>query len=210
MGNSMNNSKLLSSLVLALGTVWAVAASAAPITVSGDADIFLAGQSSVPSFAGGAGSLPPSFGVSAGQTLGITATGLINCCSASPSQTPDGFGGSNASNISGYGNVGAYTGPDNALVGVFNVGTTWTPFVIGSSLSGLLVPSTATLLYLGIPDAFGFNGTPGYYGDNTGSFSVNIAVARSTPVPEPVTISIFGAGLVGIGAVRRRRRAGKR
>lgn len=201
----MQNTRLLTFVALLLVTLSPVAANAATITVTGDADIFLAGQSSVPSFAGGAGTLPPSFGVSGGQVLDITATGLINCCSGAPSQTPDGFGGPTASNISGYGNVGSYTGPDNALVGVFNVGTTWNPFIIGSSDPGLLVPSTATLLYLGIPDAFSFNGTPGYYGDNTGSFSVTVS-ARSIEVAEPISISVFGVGLAGLGLVKRRRK----
>jgi hypothetical protein len=198
----------LTAAVFAVVLFGANAASAATIIVDGQADIFLAGQSSVPSFTGGAGLLPPSFAVIGGDTLNITASGLINCCSGAPNVGPDGAAG--ISDISAYGNVGAYSGPVTPLVGAFDVGSQWAVFVIGSDLSGLVVPVGATELYLGVPDALGFNDAPGYYSDNSGSFTVNIdsvGVVATSAVPEPLTLSILGAGLVGAAAMRRRKTA---
>ncbi len=51
-----------------------------------------------------------------------------------------------------------------------------------SNPQGVVVPTGATRLYLGIADAFDMSGTPGYYGDNLGSFEV-----RVTPVPRGIT-----------------------
>jgi hypothetical protein len=43
-------------------------------------------------------------------------------------------------------------------------------------LQRFVVPRGATRLYLGLADALGFEGDPGYYGDNAGSFEVRIVV----------------------------------
>jgi hypothetical protein len=43
------------------------------------------------------------------------------------------------------------------------------------ALQRFQVPDGATRLYLGIADAFGFKGPPGYYGDNAGSFEVHLS-----------------------------------
>jgi hypothetical protein len=43
------------------------------------------------------------------------------------------------------------------------------------TLQRFRVPDGATRLYLGIADAFGFNGPPGYYGDNAGSFEIRLS-----------------------------------
>ena len=47
--------------------------------------------------------------------------------------------------------------------------------------------------------------TGGNYGDN-GLLYANFSVT-ATSVPEPISITLFGAGLVGVGAFRRRRKA---
>ncbi len=75
-------------------------------------------------------------------------------------------------------------------------------FYIGDGLSGynnpsgsqltFTAPTNATRLYLGVIDAYGFNGTTGYYNDNAGSFNVNMNLA---PVPEPETYGMMLAGL---------------
>jgi len=71
----MLHSKLSKSAIFAvarrLGVVAVCAVSAAPalgttIFVNAQDDIFLAGQSTIPNFAGGAGLLPPSIAVSSG------------------------------------------------------------------------------------------------------------------------------------------------
>jgi hypothetical protein len=50
------------------------------------------------------------------------------------------------------------------------------PFKIGSSYT-VTVPFGATALFFGLPDANGFNGPSGFYGDNDGSFVVNVTAA---------------------------------
>lgn len=76
-------------------------------------------------------------------------------------------------------------------------------------LQSFIVPSDATELVLGLVDAFNYNGAPGAYGDNSGSFtaSFGVASAGSTATPEPASLGIIGIGLAGIGAVYRRRSA---
>jgi hypothetical protein len=178
-------------------------AQAAVITVSATDDIFLAGQTSVPSFPGGAGNLPPSLSVTPGETLHITATGLISFGDGVlPFQTPNGIttypwnGLPITSTITGYGDVGTL-GPYHVaqeLLGVFlgpGITPPATPFIIGSA-DTVVVPAGATTLYLGIPDANGFNGAPGFYGDNLGSFTVDVL---GSPSPMP------GAGLLSVALI---------
>jgi hypothetical protein len=205
--------KIISSIA-ALATVAALAApavaGAATLTVLGTDDIFAAGLGSPPASDNGGGTLPSSFAVHGGETLIITATGTINCCSGASGDStgPDGFAsnpfgtGSHITNSTGsaIGNyddaVGAF-----ALAGAFTGGSaSTTVFKIGSS-DTLVVPTGATLLYFGLPDANGFNGPSGFYGDNSGSFTVDISAA-----PEPATWAVMLAGFGGLGAVIRRRR----
>jgi len=78
-------------------------------------------------------------------------------------------------------------------------------FFIGDGLTGdgsgslqqFNVPVGATRLVLGIVDAPGYNGDPGGYADNTGSFSASFNV---NVVPEPpVSVLLFGgAGVIGL------------
>jgi hypothetical protein len=202
---------------LALGTT---VASAASITVLGTADIFLAGGGlPSPDFAGdpsnyggpGAGSLPPSVSVFAGETLTISATGLVSCCYGplvggvgpfANGPNGGGYAGPQADNISGYGNVGPYTGTSMALVGVFNKGSPWPTFEIGAS-DIVVVPVGATTLYLGIADALGFVGTPGWYNDNSGSFNVQVS---ATPLPAALPLFAGGLGVIGLFCGRRKQK----
>jgi len=187
-------------------------AQAAVITVSATDDIFLAGQASLPTFAGGAGALPPSLSVTPGETLHISATGLINCCGGTPSQSPNGittypWNGQPIINstITGYGNVGTLSAPvAQELVGVFlgpGITTPATPFIIGSA-DTVVVPVGATTLYLGIPDANGFQGAPGYYADNFGSFSVDV-LGTPSPTPGEGLLSVALILIMGVGACLR-------
>lgn len=79
-------------------------------------------------------------------------------------------------------------------------------FFIGDGLTGdgsgslqqFNVPVGATRLVLGIVDAPGYNGDPGGYGDNTGSFSASFNINVVVPEP-PVSVLLFGgAGAIGL------------
>ena len=49
------------------------------------------------------------------------------------------------------------------------------------------IPPQATHLYLGIVDAAAFHGPPGYYRDNTGTFSVTLHVGDTASAPPTAT-----------------------
>lgn len=106
----------------------------------------------------------------------------------------------------------------------FTTGTSFTSlsplldqtFFIGDGLTGdgtgsaqtFYVPTGATTLYLGISDACSYNGGPGCYTDNSGSFSVSVAQQGAAPaVPEPAPLAILGVGMLGVLLARRRSQA---
>ncbi len=209
----MTSARMIVSAALLAASLGA-AASAGAVIVDARDDIFLAGQSSVPTTGmvgdtsgywganpspggNGAGLLPVAINVAPGELLDITATGTVSCCyGGSPTNGPDGGGLGGTANINGYGNVGAYTGPELGLVGVFNgPSTPWNIFLIGAS-DTFVVPAGATKLYLGTVDAYGFTGNPGWFNDNTGYFSVS-------GVPEPSTWALMGLGVFGLGGALR-------
>ncbi len=184
------------------------------LTVDAKDDIFLAGQSGVPSGfpansgtgGEGAGMLPVSIWVHDGEVLTIGATGTVSCClGGTPTNGPDGGGLGGSTSITGYGNVGAYSsGTQMALVGVFGgptLGTPWTVFQVGHSAMITVGPGE-TQLFLGIADAVGFGSAPGYYNDNTGAFKVSVS-----GVPEASTWLMLVAGFAGLGFVAQRRSA---
>ena len=85
-------------------------------------------------------------------------------------------------------------------------------FFIGDGLTGngagsvqhFIVPAGATTLYLGISDAFGFNGPPGAYSDNLGFFTVT-PTQISGITPEPSSLLLLATGALGaIGSIRKR------
>ena len=72
----------------------------------------------------------------------------------------------------------------------------------GGMAQTFYVPSGATRLYLGCPDSPYGNDYPGAYGDNEGSFSVEVI-----PVPEPSLGALVVAALVLSTAPRLRRKS---
>lgn len=92
-------------------------------------------------------------------------------------------------------------------------------FFIGDGLTGtgtgaqqqFIAPTGADTLLLGFVDAFGFAGTPGYYGDNNGFFDVTVdldpqRLGGASPVPLPAGLPLLLAALGGFGLMRLRRR----
>jgi len=77
-------------------------------------------------------------------------------------------------------------------------------FTTGAVQQQFFVPNGATMLYFGIADGGSFNGAPGFYDDNVGSYTANFSI---TAVPEPSTVALLAAGLVAMGYIRSRRRA---
>jgi len=71
-----------------------------------------------------------------------------------------------------------------------------------------IAPAGATRLFLGIPDGFGFDGLPGAYDDNDGSYRVRIGINETPVVPLPAAAWMGMALLGGLGVtqgIRRRR-----
>ncbi|MGO9941010.1 MAG: hypothetical protein ACLPH3_25405 [Terracidiphilus sp.] len=70
-------------------------------------------------------------------------------------------------------------------------------FFIGDGLTGdgsgsvqvFYVPSGAKLLYLGIPDACYYNGSPSCYEDNVGDFLVSYAISTESGLPQITLVS---------------------
>lgn len=86
-------------------------------------------------------------------------------------------------------------------------------FFIGDGLTGdgagstqtFNVPVGAGTLYLGFTDAAGYNGAPGSYGDNSGSFNASYAVTTAaSTAPEPSSYVLIGGGLMVLGLLRRK------
>ena len=98
------------------------------LTVPATADIFVAGQSSVPALTGGGGTLPPKFTFSAsgGRLLSfIKLGGKAQCNLQTPSNSPEGGTGCAAvTKINSYGGVAGITAPGSMfLVGLFTTGS---------------------------------------------------------------------------------------
>ncbi len=143
----------------------------------------------------------------------------------------DGNGTNNLSNIStkltlndvGLGTSGFFDPlaiPDNAE---FGAGGVCSPaFLCGASSGFFAFQNSEALSFAGVAAALG---DPGYNvnandtyiftlqafnnaGALLGSDTINVVAGKgATPIPEPVTLSLFGAGFAGIAALRRRRKS---
>ena len=78
----------------------------------------------------------------------------------------------------------------------------------GGTLQEFIAPIGATRLFFGIPDGFGFQGVPGAYDDNDGSYRIRVGINEiPTPaVPLPAGGLLLLSGLAAL-ALRRARRA---
>jgi hypothetical protein len=86
----------------------------------------------------------------------------------------------------------SFTSLSPALRQVFFIGDGHTP---GGTLHQFNVPATATRLFLGFADAYAFQGAPGYYDDNGGSFTATCAISLScTHSINPTSRSVGAEG----------------
>ena len=108
--------------------------------------------------------------------------------------------------------------PAPSILDFTSIGTNFTTlsplinqtFFIGDGLTGdgsgaqqqFIIPAPATRLFLGISDAPSYNGSPGGFDDNGGSFNANFAL-----IPEPSVIALQIVGGVAFLLHRLRRRA---
>jgi PEP-CTERM motif len=208
--------KALSSSVLLACVIFSAPALADVVTVAGSSDIFAAGLtpaqipgSDTSGNVGGNGAAPVAFSVFGGETLQITASGLVQCCvgSTTGSTGPNGFNpnpftppGSTISDSIPGGTVGTYTSTNGsafALLGTFANGN---PFTIGAD-DTITIPVGVNTLYLGFADGSGFQGPSGFYQDNGGALTVNISA-----VPEPSTWAMMILGFLGVGFMAYRKK----
>ena len=89
-------------------------------------------------------------------------------------------------------------------------------FYIGNGVTSLaefqefIAPVGSTRFFVGITDAFGFNGAPGAFDDNDGNYRIRIGINEIPDdgrIPEPITLLLFGIGLAGLAYWRRERQA---
>lgn len=215
--------------------------SAASLSVSGAANIFNAGQTSVPA-GSGLGQLPPflSFAPDVFKTLSFSSvTGTVTLDGGGHLNDADGVGSapisSSTSSLNGISGiiaphagylVGVFltnsepTPPAPAILDFTSLGTSFTilsplinqSFFIGDGLTGagtgaqqvFNIPATATRLFLGISDAPSYNGIPGGFDDNTGSFTADFALI---PEPSVIALQIIGAAAFLVHRIRRNTKA---
>jgi hypothetical protein len=92
----------------------------------------------------------------------------------------------------------------------FQVGTTTFSFTLENITVGMQTATQLALIGTGTAFGTGFDATPfnwTFSGDSTGALlSFSASAFNAVGVPEPSVIGLLGLGLIGIGAVRVRRR----
>ncbi len=204
---SVSKTLLAAALLAGVGFPLSAMSTIIPVTVNGLADIFLAGQPNGSTLGSDVAplnspSLVSGLTLIAGNSLTFTATGFTGGAGCG-STTPDGCSG--FFNTASANGISTFTGPAQALIGVFLTNSTpsgvapaglpgnitftsLTPglnvvFFIGDGLTGtgtgstqtFVIPAGATRLFLGSSDSVGANV------DNFGTFVSPLMTVRSAP-----------------------------
>lgn len=111
--------------------------------------------------------------IQSGDTISVTASGSINVNGGAGSQGPDGISNVYSTIINPDDSISVVSG--GSLVG--KIGINGSIFTIGSKYYN--TATTSGKLYLGIVDG------PNFYADNSGSFTLKIAVNSNCPSPTP-------------------------
>jgi hypothetical protein len=218
------------AVALAAAVATATAASAAVVSVSGTAgpwDPAIAGN---PSYGVDDQTAPTFVAVNPGETITITyLSGLTSAFGGvPPSVDASGYVGaifgSGAScggpPCTGIGSSGqplpsfsidpTNSGPQialNALIGDFvdASGVILDEFATGNGPFSIVAPAGAAALQLGVnDDIFTTDNGALTVVDNTGALSIDVSGSTVRAVPEPATLGLVGAGLLVLGAFRRR------
>jgi len=120
------------------------------------------------------------------SVLGI-ATGSVVDAGATATDA-DGLGGL-FRGLPVYSLIGIWSSTDTAITAIGSA------FFVGTSATLIVPTSTSAYLFLAEND--------GIFSDNSGQYNIRLTTVS---VPEPVTLSLLGAGLLGFGIVGRRRR----
>ncbi|MCP5445327.1 MAG: PEP-CTERM sorting domain-containing protein, partial [Chromatiaceae bacterium] len=72
----------------------------------------------------------------------------------------------------------------------------------GNSFQEFVAPAGATRVFLGITDAFGFNGPPGAFDDNNGSYRIRVGINEEPTIPEPSILVLLAFGLLPLAQRR--------